>query len=115
MTESQKNQCAKIICSASDGALVAGAVSGFTVLGIQTKMVIDIAKVFGLSISDISATKLVKNYFSSGSMILSAISTVSWIFPPAKVVAGTIDAFKSAQKTEDLGWKMAHDFDKRVS
>ena len=114
MNAYQKDKCADIIKKASNSALIGGAVSGFTALPIQTKMVIELADVFGIALSEISASTLVKKYFSSGSIIFSAISTASWLFPPAKIVAGTIDAFKAAEKTEDFGWKMVDVFDNKL-
>lgn len=103
MTEEQRSRCADIICTASNAAMAAGAISEVAVKGVQVVMVLDLSDVFGVSMTK-AATGIVKS-LSAGSMIMEA---ARWLFPPSRVVG----AFHAAEKTEDLGWKCARDFDK---
>lgn len=105
MTEEQRSRCADIICTASNAAMAAGAVSEVAVKAVQVTMVMDLSDVFGVSMTKAAATGMI-NSFNAGSLVMEA---ARWLFPPSRVVG----AFHAAEKTEDLGWKCARDFDNK--
>lgn len=104
MTEFQKSRCENIIATASKSALAAGAVSEIAVKAVQISMVLELADVFNVSISKTVAASIV-NYSLSGSFMMEA---ARWLLPPSRIFT----AIKSSEQTEDLGWRVAKDFDK---
>lgn len=104
MTEFQKRRCENIITTASQSALAAGAVSELAVKAVQISMVLELADVFGVSMTKTVAASIV-NYSLSGSLMMEA---ARWLLPPSRIFT----AVKSAEQTEDLGWRVAKDFDK---
>ncbi len=104
MTDFQKSRCESIISTASHSALAAGAVSEIAVKAVQIKMVWELANVFEVSISKAVASSIVNSFFA-GSFILEA---ARWLLPPSRILT----AIKSADQTEDLGWRVVKDFDK---
>ncbi len=107
MTGVEERKCAKIIDKAYKAALAAGAVSELAVTGVQIKMVMDLAEVFGVPMTSAVAKSIV-NYAFSGGFLWEA---ARWILPPSRIIA----AFHSADKTEDFGWRMARTFDEQAS
>ena len=105
MTDYQKSRCESIISTASHSALAAGAVSEIAVKAVQITMVLELADVFGVSMSKTVAASIV-NYSLSGSLMMEA---ARWLLPPSRIFT----AIKAAEQTEDLGWRVAKDFDKK--
>ena len=105
MTDFQKNRCESIISTAAHSALAAGAVSEIAVKAVQITMVLELAEVFKVSISKTVAASIV-NYSLSGSFIMEA---ARWLLPPSRILT----AVKASEQTEDLGWRVAKDFDKK--
>ena len=105
MTEFQKIRCESIISNASCSAIAAGAVSEIAVKSVQISMVLELADVFKVSITKMVAASIV-NYSLSGSLMMEA---ARWLLPPSRIFT----AIKAAEQTEDLGWRVAKDFDKK--
>lgn len=103
MTDEQRHRCNEIIDDAMMMALAAGAVSEIAVKAVQIKMVRDVAKVFDVPYSEAAATGLVNSLFS-GNIVFTALK---WAFPAARALT----ALQAADKTSDLGWSVAKDFD----
>ena len=108
MTEHQRERCARIIKNAADAALISGGIFPGGAKPFQVKMVMELADVFGVSMTSSRATSIVVNYFTSGSTILSIFSTATRLIPG---VGQVVNGFQAAEKTEDFGWKIARDFD----
>lgn len=106
MTGAQQRECAAIIDTAKKAALAAGAVSELAVTAVQIKMVMDLAEVFDVPVTNSIAKSLVEYAFSGGFLWEAA----RWILPPSRIVA----AFYSAEKTEDFGWRMARTFEEKA-
>ena len=105
MTDYQQSRCKSIISSAAHSALAAGAVSEIAVKAVQITMVLELADVFGVSMSKTVAASIV-NYSLSGSIMMEA---ARWLLPPSRILT----AIKASEQTEDLGWRVAKDFDKK--
>lgn len=110
MTEEQERRCSSIINTACDAALAAGAISEAAVKAVQVVMVLDLADVFGVSMTKAAATGIIKSFFAGSFVMTAAVEAARWLFPPSRVVVGPLHA---AEKTEDLGWKCARDFASR--
>lgn len=105
MTDFQKSRCESIISTATHSALAAGAVSEIAVKAVQITMVLELAEVFGVSMTKTVAASIV-NYSLSGSFLMEA---ARWLLPPSRILT----AVKAAEQTEDLGRRVAKDFDKK--
>ena len=103
MTEEQRKECAEAIDLASNAALAAGAVSEAAVIAVKVTMVMNLAAVFDVSISEAIATSIVNN--NTGASIIS--EGLRWFFPPSRIVT----AIYSADQMNEFGWKVAKDFD----
>lgn len=105
MTDYQQSRCKSIISNAAHSALAAGAVSEIAVKAVQISMVLELADVFGVSMTKTVAASIV-NYSLSGSLMMEA---ARWLLPPSRIFT----AIKSSEQTEDLGWRVVKDFDKK--
>lgn len=114
MTKRETILCNSIIHSASAGTAVVGAglaqlpgSDNAIITPIQTSMIIALGKVFGISLSEISARTIFTE--ASAALVGRAISQALGGWLP--VIGNTINAVTAASITEAIGWMVVSEFD----
>ena len=115
MTESQKTKCQYIIHSAATaaGAIGLSPIPGSDIgpiTAVQAGMLIGLAKVFGISLSE-AAAKQAATAFLVGNLGKMIASSLSKLIP---VLGSTVCATVAVGLTEALGWETAEDFAKQA-
>lgn len=114
MTDDEKEKCHYIIHSAA----TAGAAIGFfpipgadlaPICAAQGAMIVALARVFKLSITDEAAKQIAKT-FIVGNMGKTLVAQFCKLIP---VLGSGINATVAAALTEALGWEVAEDFDSK--
>ena len=115
MTESQKTKCQYIIHSAATaaGAIGISPIPGSDIVpitAVQASMLIGLAKVFGISLTEAAAQQTAKAFVvgNLGKMIASSLS---------KLIPGlgsAVCATVAVALTEALGWETAEEFAKQA-
>lgn len=111
MTDDQKEKCHYVIHSAAAAAAAIGAapIPGadiIPIMGVQTAMIVSLARVFKVSITDEAAKEMAKT-FIVGNIGKAIASSLSKIVP---VIGSGINATVAAGLTEALGWETAESF-----
>ena len=111
MTESQKTKCQYIIHSAATaaGAIGISPIPGSDIVpitAVQASMLIGLAKVFGISLTEAAAQQTAKAFVvgNLGKMIASSLSKLT----PG--LGSAVCATVAVALTEALGWETAEEF-----
>lgn len=115
MTDSQKTKCQYIIHSAATaaGAIGLSPIPGSDIVpitAVQAGMILGLAKVFGISITEAAAQQSAKAFVvgNLGKMIASSLSKV------IPILGSPVCASVAVALTEALGWETAEDFAKQA-
>lgn len=115
MNDEQKEKCHYIIHSAAAAAAGIGAIPipGADILpisGVQVTMIIALARVFGISITENIAQEMAKT-FLVGQAGKALVASFSKLIP---IIGSGINATVAAGLTETLGWETAESFSKKA-